>query len=153
MANDRAAEASLPSFSRPTAPDTDSPNPAADPMLDRLAELIRERKPFPQPKVSAADKIKSGVVNKAFYPLLVHAKQFTVNEKCTGCGLCAKLCPTCAITLHDGHLLRAELGGVFPRFADLSAAGDRSFGMTLPCGKSRDILYLIFLRPSPEKGE
>ena len=76
---------------------------AADPMLDRLAELIRERKPFPQPKVSAADKLKSGVVNKAFYPLLVHAKQFTVNEKCTGCGLCAKLCPTCAITLHDGH--------------------------------------------------
>lgn len=76
---------------------------AADPVLDRLAELIRERKPFPQPKVSAADKLKSGVVNKAFYPLLVHAKQFTVNEKCTGCGLCAKLCPTCAITLHDGH--------------------------------------------------
>lgn len=29
LANDRAAEASLPSFSRPTAPDTDSPNPAA----------------------------------------------------------------------------------------------------------------------------
>lgn len=57
---------------------------AADPVLDRLAELIRERKPFPQPKVSAADKLKSGVVNKAFYPLLVHAKQFTVNEKCTG---------------------------------------------------------------------
>ena len=25
------------------------------------------------------------------------------KEKCTGCGLCAKLCPTCAITLHDGH--------------------------------------------------
>ena len=43
---------------------------AADPMLDRLAELIRERKPFPQPKVSAADKLKSGVVNKAFYCLL-----------------------------------------------------------------------------------
>ena len=53
--------------------------------------------------MSTADKLKSGVVNKAFYPLLVHAKQFTVNEKCTGCGLCAKLCPTCAITLHDGH--------------------------------------------------
>ena len=65
---------------------------AADPMLDRLAELIRERKPFPQPKVSAADKLKSGVVNKAFYPLLVHAKQFTVNEKCTDCGLCVSAC-------------------------------------------------------------
>ena len=25
------------------------------------------------------------------------------KEKCTGCGLCAKLCPTCTITLHDGH--------------------------------------------------
>ena len=83
---------------------------AADPMLDRLAELIRERKPFPQPKVSAADKLKSGVVNKAFYPLLVHAKQFTVNEKCTGCGLCAKACHEGAIGMVDGKakLLRDD---------------------------------------------
>lgn len=76
---------------------------AADPVLDRLAELIRERKPFPAAKTGAADKIKSGIVNKTFYPLFVHARQFTVSADCIGCGLCAKLCPTRAITLRDGR--------------------------------------------------
>ena len=46
---------------------------AADPVLNRLAELIRERKPFPAAKIGAADKLKSGIVNKGFYPLFVHA--------------------------------------------------------------------------------
>ena len=76
---------------------------AADPVLNRLAELIRERKPFPAAKIGAADKLKSGIVNKGFYPLVVHAGQFTADERCTGCGLCAKLCPTRAITLRGGR--------------------------------------------------
>lgn len=76
---------------------------AADPVLNRLAELIRDRKPFPAAKIGAADKLKSGIVNKGFYPLFVHAGQFTADERCTGCGLCAKLCPTRAITLRGGR--------------------------------------------------
>ena len=76
---------------------------AADPVLNRLAELIRDRKPFPAAKIGAADKLKSGIVNKGFYPLFGHAGQFTADESCTGCGLCAKLCPTRAITLRGGR--------------------------------------------------
>lgn len=76
---------------------------AADPVIGHLAQLIREGKPFPEERADMVGKIQSGLVNKVFYPVFVHAKDFTVSGACTGCGLCEKLCPTNSITLRDGR--------------------------------------------------
>ena len=43
------------------------------------------------------------------------------RDKCNGCGLCAKLCPTCAITLHDLED-RAQLKAAIDRCDILSNA-------------------------------
>jgi len=45
------------------------------------------------------------LVSRAAYPLYKYGRktdQFSVNESCTGCGLCEKICPRQAITLESG---------------------------------------------------
>ena len=44
----------------------------------------------------------SAVVNPAFYTLFVKDKKFSADGKCTGCGMCAKLCPMNNIALRAG---------------------------------------------------
>lgn len=40
---------------------------------------------------------------KLFYRFFVTDKKFYVKDNCTGCGLCASLCPTVNIVLQDKH--------------------------------------------------
>lgn len=65
----------------------------AEPEIDRIAGLITQDKPIPERKITVVDRIKSGIVNPVFYKLFVNADAFYADDTCTGCGLCARVCP------------------------------------------------------------
>lgn len=71
--------------------------------LDGLAALVKAGEPFPEARPSAKARLRSGPVNAAFYPALVHDKAFTVSDACTSCGLCAARCPLNNIALEGGR--------------------------------------------------
>lgn len=73
----------------------------AKPVLQQGAELIQEKKHFPIPHISAADQLKSGIVNTLFYRLFVKADAFYAKENCIGCGKCVNACPLNNIKLVD----------------------------------------------------
>lgn len=75
----------------------------ADPVIEKAAVLIRDKQAFPKKKIRAADRVSSGLVNGAFYPMLVHAKKFYSTEGCIGCGICEKVCPLGNVTLENGR--------------------------------------------------
>lgn len=75
----------------------------AEPHIDRAAAAIAEGKVLDTVPVGAADRIKSGPVNPVFYSFFVKAEAFTADDRCIGCGKCAKLCPTNSITLENGN--------------------------------------------------
>jgi len=70
--------------------------------IDKIAERVKERSPGvfndytgPLPRL----------VTGAVYPLYKYGRKtgkFTVNDNCTGCGLCEKICPRQAIKLKNG---------------------------------------------------
>ena len=66
------------------------------------AGKIRAKEPFPELHHGFVDRLKSGLVNRMFYPCFVADKKFFVTEGCNGCGLCEKLCPLNNITMVDG---------------------------------------------------
>ena len=74
----------------------------AKPVLEQGGELIRQGKPFPAPRVSLLDKLKSGPVNEGFYRFYVKADAFFATDACTGCGSCEQVCPLNNIQLKDG---------------------------------------------------
>ena len=49
------------------------------------------------------DNVRSGIVNRAFYPMFVKAKKFRAGSACIGCGKCAALCPTKNIHIEGGR--------------------------------------------------
>ena len=50
---------------------------------------------------NAYDKLMSDIVNPVFYKFFVKADAFTANDKCIGCGKCAKMCPLNNIELKN----------------------------------------------------
>ena len=75
----------------------------AEPDIDRTIAAIAAGQPFPPPRNNLYDRFMSGPVNPLFYSLFVKDRAFTVSDACTGCGLCACLCPTNNITLQSGR--------------------------------------------------
>lgn len=65
----------------------------AQPDIADASETIKAEKKFAQPRRNAYDKLMSDIVNPVFYKLFVKADAFTANDKCIGCGKCAKMCP------------------------------------------------------------
>ena len=63
---------------------------------------IREGRDFPVPKVRMVGRLKSGVINAAFYRFIVKADNFTVSDACVGCGRCAENCVLNNIELRGG---------------------------------------------------
>ena len=75
----------------------------AQPDIDRAIAAVRDGNAFPPPRNNLYDRLMSGPVNPVFYACIVKAKAFTVSDACTGCGQCARRCPTNSITIRDGR--------------------------------------------------
>ena len=95
-------------FSAPGPEEADRIIRAARPALERAAETIRAGKPFPTLPATPADKLKSGLINQAFYRFQIKADPFTVSDACIGCGWCDMHCPLGNIMLQDGRPVWGE---------------------------------------------
>lgn len=71
--------------------------------VDCICERIKNGERLDPPKARFIDRVYSGIVNDAFYPVFVKAKKFRVGTKCIGCGKCEKVCPTNNIKLVAGR--------------------------------------------------
>jgi len=71
--------------------------------VDAAIGCIERGESFPERKITAADRLKSGAVNKVFYPLFVKAKPFYAKDTCVGCGVCVQRCPMNNIRLEGGR--------------------------------------------------
>lgn len=70
--------------------------------IEAAAKVIASGKKLDAVKVNLVGKLKSGIVNKAFYAICVKADKFYATDACINCGKCEKLCPLGNITLADG---------------------------------------------------
>lgn len=71
-----------------------------------IAEIIRcmqKGAAFPDARAALSDKVRSGLINDIFYPLIVHAKKFYATEACVSCGKCEAVCPLGNIRLENGR--------------------------------------------------
>lgn len=74
----------------------------AESAIDSAALCIKNGENLPAAKISLMDKIYSGIVNDAFYPMFVHAKKFYATDACVSCGKCADVCPLGNLSLENG---------------------------------------------------
>lgn len=75
----------------------------AEPDIDHAISVIAASQAFPPPRHNLYDRFMSGPVNPIFYSFFVKAKAFTAGDACTGCGQCARLCPTNNIAIQNGR--------------------------------------------------
>lgn len=75
----------------------------AEPKIRQVEEQILAGDPLTEEPVSMLGAVCSGPVNLLFYPLFVHANKFNVDNCCTGCGKCVKVCPRNNIQLVNGR--------------------------------------------------
>ena len=66
-------------------------------------QLIAHGKPIPPADELWVFKASSTAVNRLFSKLFIYDKKFIAGEGCTGCGLCAGLCPLNNIEIVDGR--------------------------------------------------
>lgn len=64
----------------------------AEPAIDAAAEKIRAGEVIEDAHCGIIGKIKSGIVNVLYYPLIIHSKKFTVSDSCIRCGNCESVC-------------------------------------------------------------
>ena len=74
----------------------------AESIIDHTALTIKKGMPLPHTTISFMDRIKSGIVNYLFYPVMVHAKKFYASDHCISCGQCVNVCPLNNIQLKKG---------------------------------------------------
>lgn len=67
-----------------------------------ISEEIRQGVVLADKTISIADKLKSGIINKAFYAFCIKASKFYASSKCISCGKCVEACPLNNIELKDG---------------------------------------------------
>ena len=77
--------------------------------LDIISNEIMQRKKVYHVNEGTFPILKSIIINKGFNNFARTTNPFYVNEeKCNGCGLCARNCPASTITLTDGKPIWSE---------------------------------------------
>ena len=74
----------------------------ASTVIEKIADTIKAGKSIKKEKIGVAEKMASGIVNKAFYPMFVSAKKFYATDACVKCGKCEQVCPYNNIKLVNG---------------------------------------------------
>ena len=90
-------------FNAPQAEEARQIVAKAEPDIDRTISAIAAGQALPPPRNNLYDRFMSGPVNPIFYSFFVKAKAFAASNACTGCGQCARLCPTNNITIQNGR--------------------------------------------------
>lgn len=90
-------------FSTPTREEALETIEVAEGEMDRAAQRIKGGEALPLSTITTKDRLNSGVVNDLFYPLLVHAKKFSVGDGCISCEICAGSCPMNNIAMEAGR--------------------------------------------------
>lgn len=73
--------------------------------LPRIAEEIGAERPVTEVHEGSAAAFKTACINPLFSRFAMSPKNFRADENCTGCGLCAKVCPLGTIHLENGRPL------------------------------------------------
>lgn len=89
-------------FSSPSDGEAQKIIDKALPMIDTVSQAIKQGAALPNKAVSTTDRLKSGIVNKAFYSLCIKASKFYTTSKCVSCGKCVEACPLNNIELKNG---------------------------------------------------
>ena len=89
-------------FNAPQAEEARQIVAKAEPDIDCVISAIRSGQEFAMPRNNLYDRFMSGPVNPIFYSSFVKANAFAASDDCTGCGQCARLCPTNNITIQNG---------------------------------------------------
>ena len=89
-------------FNAPQAEEARQIVARAEPDIDRVISAIKTGQKFALPRNNLYDRFMSGSVNPIFYSFFVKANAFAAGDACTGCGQCARLCPTNNITIQNG---------------------------------------------------
>lgn len=74
----------------------------AHPSIRQAASFIKTLSPFPKNKISGADKLKSGPVNRMFTTFFVGDRLFKSGKKCISCARCMDVCPVNNIVMARG---------------------------------------------------
>ena len=74
----------------------------AEEKLPRVAQSIRDREAVTDIIIGPLPRLKSYIIKPGFVRY-VSDKKYRFTEDCTGCGLCAKVCPLHNIKVVDGH--------------------------------------------------
>ena len=69
--------------------------------LSGIIEAIRNDEPTDEYMKGSASFIKSRIIYPLFCKYAMSSRPFHATDKCTACGLCAKICPTKNITITD----------------------------------------------------
>ena len=69
--------------------------------LPEIIEAIRNDNPIDRYKKGGASYIKSRIFYPLFCKYAMSSRPFRTTDKCTDCGLCAKICPTKNITITE----------------------------------------------------
>ena len=80
-------------FSTPTKEEALKTIQQAEYTIDSMISYIKNKSIFPTFPITIKDRINSSIINRLFYPLFVHAKKFHVEDSCTSCQQCTKVCP------------------------------------------------------------